>query len=272
MNMKKLIICLFCVASAGVTVAEGLSPIKVPFNELPKEEQEARIAKAMANRIRRTGGDIEKPNSQRGKILVVNSQKVVPSDGLIKAVEELRKKSRLNIVFSESNEKASVANAESLKKKSGADIVVFITECESGPMILNAIDDGWAIVNVNAVTKEARNDVFKAARVRKEMLRAFYSIAGSMNSNFPNSLMQSIRSPRDLDKVGDIVPVDVHARTIENLKSIGITPTQITSYLQACKLGWAPAPTNDIQKTIWDKVHAAPKNPMKIEFDPKKGR
>lgn len=270
--MNKLIICLFCVVSAGATVAENLTPIKVPFNELPKEEQEARIAKARANRVRRTGGDIEKPNSQRGKILIVNSQKIVPSDGLIKAAEELKIKSRLDIVFAESNDEISIANADTLKKKSGADIVVFITECENGPMMLNAIDDGWAIVNVKAVTKDARNEVFKAARVRKEMLRAFYSIAGSMNSNFPNSLMQSIRSPRDLDKLGDVVPVDVHARSIENLKSIGVTPTQITSYLQACKLGWAPAPTNDIQKAIWDKVHAMPTAPIKIKPETKRVR
>lgn len=93
-----------------------------------------------------------------------------------------------------------------------------------------------------------------------------------MNSNFPNSIMRLIRSEKDLDKLGDVVPADVHARTIENLKTIGITPTQITTYLQACKLGWAPAPTNEFQKAIWEKVHAAPKNPMKIEFDPKKGR
>lgn len=139
-------------------------------------------------------------------------------------------------------------------------------------MILNALDDGWAIVNAKAVTEGARNDTFKAARLRKEMIRAFYSIAGSLNSNFPNSVMRSIRSPKDLDKLRDVIPVDVHVRTIENLKTIGVTPTQITTYLQACKLGWAPASTNDIQKAIWNKVHAAPKNPMKIIFDPKKGR
>ena len=34
----------------------------------------------------------------------------------------------------------------------------------------------------------------------------------------------------------------------------------------------APAPTNEFQKAVWDKVHAIPQNPMKIEFDPKKGR
>ena len=48
--------------------------------------------------------------------------------------------------------------------------------------------------------------------------------------------------------------------------------SRMVSYEIACEQGWAPAPTNEIQKAIWNKVHAAPKNPMKIEFDPKKGR
>ena len=48
--------------------------------------------------------------------------------------------------------------------------------------------------------------------------------------------------------------------------------SRMVPYELACEQGWAPAPTNDVQKAIWDRVHAAPKNPMKIEFDPKKGR
>jgi len=270
--MKKLMIYFVVVVSATSMNAEALKPIKVPFNELPKAEQEARIATARTNRMRRTGGEIEKPNSQQGKILILNSQKIVPSEGLAKAVEELKAKSRLNIEYRDDNEKISVANAGDFKSSSGADIVVFITECENSPMILNALDDGWTIVNAKAVTEGARNNTFKAARLRKELMRAFYSIAGSMNSNFPGSIMSSIRSAKDLDKLGDVIPVDVHARTIENLKTIGVTPTQITTYLQACRLGWAPAPTNEYQKAIWDKVHAMPTAPIKIKPETKKVR
>ena len=45
-----------------------------------------------------------------------------------------------------------------------------------------------------------------------------------------------------------------------------------TTYAAACRMGWAPPPTNDIQRVIWDKVHAVPAKPMKIEFDPKTGK
>ena len=46
----------------------------------------------------------------------------------------------------------------------------------------------------------------------------------------------------------------------------------MSSYRDACHKGWAPPPANDIQQQIWDEIRAIPANPMKIEFDPKKGR
>ena len=48
--------------------------------------------------------------------------------------------------------------------------------------------------------------------------------------------------------------------------------SRMVPYELACEQGWAPAPTNAAQKAVWDRVRAIPKNPMKIEFDPKKGR
>ena len=61
-------------------------------------------------------------------------------------------------------------------------------------------------------------------------------------------------------------------KMINNAKLMGVAVRRRVSYRKACQEGWAPAPTNDIQKAIWDKVHAVPATPMKIEFDPKKGR
>ena len=36
--------------------------------------------------------------------------------------------------------------------------------------------------------------------------------------------------------------------------------------------GWAPQPTNEVQRAIWDKVHAIPDKPLTIEFNPKKDK
>jgi hypothetical protein len=54
------------------------------------------------------------------------------------------------------------------------------------------------------------------------------------------------------------------------MKPLGVLPAQRATYLKACEEGWAPAPTNDVQKAIWDKVHAMPTEPIKIKPETKK--
>ena len=51
---------------------------------------------------------------------------------------------------------------------------------------------------------------------------------------------------------------------------LGIAQAKLTSYRRACVEGWAPAPANEYQKTIWDEVHAMPTEPLKIKPETKK--
>ena len=76
----------------------------------------------------------------------------------------------------------------------------------------------------------------------------------------------------DLDHVGEFIPGDTAENCRKLLAKRGVYPKRYVTYRAACIRGWAPAPTNAAQKAVWDKVRAIPKNPMKIEFDPKKGR
>ena len=82
--------------------------------------------------------------------------------------------------------------------------------------------------------------------------------------------MNYVGKPSDLDKLVEEVPVDISMRTIEYLSKMGVTPIQYTTYYRAVQQGWAAAPTNDIQKAIWDKVHAMPTAPLKIKPETKK--
>jgi hypothetical protein len=84
--------------------------------------------------------------------------------------------------------------------------------------------------------------------------------------------MMASSSIEDLDSVQEFIPIDMERRWTDYLANLGVKPAHIRTYKQACKEGWAPAPTNEYQKAIWDKVHEPPATPMKIEFDPKKGR
>ena len=63
-------------------------------------------------------------------------------------------------------------------------------------------------------------------------------------------------------------------RMIMSATALGAYVKRRTSYHKACEEGWAPAPTNEVQKAIWEQVKAdkerGPTNPIKIE-PPKKG-
>ena len=57
-----------------------------------------------------------------------------------------------------------------------------------------------------------------------------------------------------------------------NKSKLGIFSRQMVPYSRACREGWAPFPTNAVQKAFWEKVHAIPDRPITIEFDPKKDK
>ena len=82
-----------------------------------------------------------------------------------------------------------------------------------------------------------------------------------------------VDSLSDLDSIPGLdFALDIEARIVNNMNETEVKPYRIAKYSEAVQEGWAPAPTNEFQKAIWDKVHAMPATPMKIEFDPKKGR
>ena len=222
--------------------------------------------------MKRYGGIIQVPNSQKGKIVIVNAQRKLPLSNIRAGMDEFAQTLKFRVEFVD-GEPTTSEKASADMEKIGADVAVFIQENpESKVTILSAPEQRWTILNASAINADARSDEFAAARIRKELMRGFLCAAGTMNSQYQGSIMAAIKEPKDLDKMLEAAPVDAIQRAIESLKVYGVTPQEMSTYKKACQEGWAPAPTNEYQKAVWDKVHAAPKNPMKIEFDPKKGR
>ena len=222
--------------------------------------------------MRRYGGIIQVPNSQKGKIVIVNAQRKLPLSNIRAGMDEFAQTLKFRVEFVD-GEPTTLEKASADMEKLGADVAVFIQDNpESKVTILSAPEQRWTILNASAINAGARSDEFAAARIRKELMRGFLCAAGTMNSQYQGSIMAAIKEPKDLDKMLEAAPVDAIQRAIESLKVYGVTPQEMSTYKKACQEGWAPAPTNEYQKAVWDKVHAAPKNPMKIEFDPKKGR
>ena len=105
------------------------------------------------------------------------------------------------------------------------------------------------------------------------LIRQCCRALGSDESSSLDTSFHSIFNLKDLDAITSYdITMAPEMNVPDVMKLRGIEKFEYGTYEEACMMGVAPPPTNDIQKAIWDKVHAAPKNPMKIEFDPKKGR
>ena len=103
-------------------------------------------------------------------------------------------------------------------------------------------------------------------------MRALALACGSWTSQYTGNIL-TVSSVAGLDSVDpDKVVFDMVQRCTKHLESIGVTPSRKATYQVACREGWAPAPTNDVQKAIWDEVRKLPEKPIQIKFDPKKGR
>ena len=243
--------------------------VKKSYDQLTPQEKAERIQRGREKRAARHGGLLYIENSQRGKIVFVNGQKCVPKEVIEGVATDVRLRDDLKVeVVDDSGEHISPKTAAAKKKALGADVAIFLTECDTcDNLMLTAPEGAWAIVNAAAICKGAMNDAFKRTRMIKMVQRGYYCAAGAMNSQYPNSLMGAVRNLDDLDKLTAEPPMDVVDRTLTSLEKAGVTPLTYTTYKKACQQGWAPAPTNELQKAIWNEIHTPPSKPMKITFD-----
>ena len=149
---------------------------------------------------------------------------------------------------------------------------IFIVDDAALPPVLIAPESRWALVNIAPIALEKRSAFFEQ-RTKKELSRAFAYLCGATGSRYERSLTRGITSQTELDKNPDYeLPMDIVQRFWDYMKPLGVIPAQRTTYLKACQEGWAPAPTNDVQRTIWEQTHQLPSKPITIEFDPARGK
>lgn len=197
------------------------------------------------------------PNSQKGQITFVNRQTRLAESEIVSVCVAIEKATKC---------KAAIGAID------GAKIAIEVIDDESSPVMTAFPEDYRAIVNVGKLDKNLKGkalEKFYASRCRKELLRAFCFACGAGGSQYPDNIM-AISDITDLDLVEEFIPGDTASTCGTRLAKIGITPTRFVSYAKACRDGWAPTPTNDAQKAIWDKVHAMPTEPIKIKPETKK--
>lgn len=263
-NMKNV---LFAVIAA-------LPILAMAINDRPAPEGSdlARQREKMKSRI---GPIISKPGSQRGLFAIVDAQNRVDGTNIAYVAKALANRTHFNIEYVKVEADAvQGGDWAKLATEHHANAVLAVIDDEKLPGLLVAPDDRWAVVNVRRLEAGLKSDAakarFLAPRTSKQVIRAM-GMLGGVNSQFKNSPCAAL-SLVELDAAGVAMPPDVQQSFGKYLESIGMSEKKFASYRAACREGWAPAPTNDVQRAIWKQVHQIPDKPLTIDFDPAKDK
>ena len=218
--------------------------------------------------LERTGGIITVPGE--GRIAVMNGQQRLDAAAVRLFADNLASIFRARVEV-EAIDGFSVSGADEQRRGRKANVAFYLVDDTALPMSLVSMEGRWAAINVAKVADGAASaDVLKK-RAMRELQRVMKALMTSVVVN--GDTAQIVIKGSDLDEIsGGVMTPAVLVEMLTGLPAWGITSERTSTYKKACRQGWAPAPTNEFQKAIWEKEHAVPKNPMKIEFDPKKGK
>ena len=242
-------------------------------NKVDAAQLAARRAEMRAKNYAKTGGAVEKQGVRRGKIAIIDTQDTASFESeLMPPLKRTVELSRVNadVVY----EKAKLGDFEAMLKDSKADFAIIVLSADGGIATQIAPEERWAAVNVKKYARgfksiEERRDLYNS-RCAKAVLKAFSLLCGGGASRYPNNLADTVKM-EDLDTVKCLLPLDMIDRYRNYMNRAGIPQRVVSTYRKACMDGWAPAPTNDIQKAIWDEVHELPTKPIVIGPE-KKGK
>lgn len=217
----------------------------------------------------------------KGKIVLVNSQNKLTDEILASRTPFLEPVLCGPLHVEQAKLPFSVESAQSQMKEHGANVAFFIIDDPKQPMSLTCLEQAWGMVNFAKIKDGEPDEKVMKRRYAAELnrvIRSLLSVGGCGPSQMPTFVSRARvkgipQCGKDLDQIKRYsISMNEGLAIHNNMASYGIQAAEICPYEDAVSGGWAPAPTNDIQKAIWEKVHAIPKNPMKIEFNSKNGR
>ena len=246
----------------GITLTfAGAVLCATPILAEPVTNRTLSAQERLQRQLEMSGGLCVNPKSYQGRVVIVNGQTRLAESNLVAVAKMFADATKCNF--------GVAAEAQD------AQIALTVIDDPKEPVMLLAPMDRWGKVNlariVDDLPAKSAKEKFFASRARKLVAQALSILCGGGASDYPSNLMNAA-TLRELDLELEQVPYDMLTKYGKYLPQIGVTKEETATYIQACRQGWAHSPTNERQKLIWEKVHALPKNPMKIEFDSKKGR
>ena len=249
--MKKLVFVIATLAlSVSIFAADAVQPPKRRGPRHPRGP--------------RQGGIVEKPYA--GKVFRI----------LNKITKDIRYTALLPIECAEGTLAAGECPfkaADALVATEGVGAGAVIVSDSKLPIELLSPDRKWGILNIAPLKADNPSPATFDARFMKVYWGIIARTLGAGTSSYPGCVIVPFSDMKGLDAIRATRPCpEPFNKMIDTANAYGIKIITITSYREACQQGWAPQPKDEVQKKIWEEVNALPKNPMKIEFDPKKGR
>ena len=211
------------------------------------------------------GGEIVVWPRNPGTFLFVNTQKRLPSSEFERPVSVLRRQFAIDIKLVEGTE-FDIKSVPAELESRGAKGAIWIVDSPFLPVCLAATESGWGVLNVAHIVRDNPSPKLQASRVGKLAARLFGMLHGAASpANMPVCVLKNAVGMEGVDglRSGFISP-GAAMRISNYLELAGYKTCNIGSYYEACEEGWAPAPTNAVQKAIWDKVHQLPTKPIRI--------
>ncbi len=268
--LKQLVLAALALATAGSLyakvdpeMAEKIRRAKERFAAMsPKEQEEYRWKKAM----KRFGGWLTKEGSGAGHVAFVDTTSRLPAGWLQKAVDEIEDLVECRMVAQASTNAVTLANAAKELLRTHAGAAVFLVDDPALPSLLVAPESDWAFINLAALAEGGPDEKKFLFRVEKEIWRTFGYLCGAAESNMGGCVLSPVNTIEDLDAIPSkfICPEPMNALR-RHLEHVGVKPYYRTTYMEACREGWAHQPTNEYQQAIWDKVHQIPDQPLKLK-------
>ncbi len=193
-------------------------------------------------------------------VLIVNTTDVVKDETIAKFSDFAKSLLKTEIKTErKSAEGCLLKLASGITTNPSTPFAIIICADDNMPTLLAAPENRWAIINIRSLLVDGNLDGEVAKhRFTKELWRAFGYACGADNSIFPGCVLKPINNVSDLDamKAKTLGPQTINV-LLQNFAKHGIYQDRFFPYALAVRQGWAPAPTNEFQKAIWEKVKAA---------------
>lgn len=249
----------------AVTLMTAVSAFAV--SRAASTEEMKRKLQELSTQHSKIGGLLTRPG--KGCMAIVSAQKLYGKDDLKKYIDMYSGQFKYPIQCLTCEPGVSIANATERRTALKADVAVFLVDDAALPMSLVAVEEKWAIINVAKVIEKGVEKSVNDKRLQREFSRTFKALFSGVEKTKD---MTAVAKSADLDRIkSDPIDAQTLFSIINGMHSYGLVPPRTVPYRRAVREGWAPQPTNDVQKAIWNEVNAVPSKPITIKYDKKKG-